>query len=371
MAQTVVSLTQELVAIHSETTESNATVTDYVHEWLETRGFTIERLSYPDANGVEKHNLVAKKGDGPGGLGFFSHSDTVPGDPREWEPWDPAIKGGKLYGRGSCDMKGPLAASMIAAAAIGANRLQQPIYLAVAADEEQGHLGAHFMQEQSSTFQAQWPTWAVIPEPTELQPVYAHKGGARVVVTATGRAAHTSTDKGISANFLIAPFLAEMAELANVFKSEKRFQNDEFDPPTNGFNMTIDDGQCRTNVTAAKTVAQLSIRVMPNDHHEEQIAMIETAARKYDLDVTWGALGPFYVDKDAEIIKAACRATGIEQAITVPYGTEAESYQRYTQCVILGPGNIEQAHTIGEWVEVKQLEEAVGIYTRMIEDLCC
>ncbi|MEZ4679790.1 MAG: M20/M25/M40 family metallo-hydrolase [Caldilineaceae bacterium] len=280
MAHDVLSITQTLVAMRSETTESNGAVTDFIHEWLAARGFVIERLSYPDENGIEKHNLVARKGSGSGGLGFFSHSDTVPGDPREWAPWDPVIKGDKLYGRGSCDMKGPLAASMIAAATADIDKLQQPIYLAVAADEEQGHLGAHYMQEHAATFKDNWPTWAVIPEPTDLQPVYAHKGGARVVVTATGRAAHTSTDKGISANFLIAPFLAEMAELAKLFKTEKRFQNDEFSPPTNGFNMTIDDGQCRTNVTAAKTVVQLSIRVMPNDHHEEQIAMIEAAARQ-------------------------------------------------------------------------------------------
>ncbi len=370
MNQDVLSLTQTLVAMRSETTESNAAVTDFIHEWLETRGFTIERLSYPDENGVEKHNLVAKKGSGSGGLGLFSHSDTVPGDPREWEPWNPVVKGDKLYGRGSCDMKGPLAASMIAAAAIDVSRLNKPIYIAVASDEEQGHTGAHYMQEHSTAFQENWPTWAVIPEPTDLQPVYAHKGGARVVITAIGRAAHTSTDKGISANFLIAPFLAEVAELAKLFKSDKRFQNDEFSPPTNGFNLTIDDGQCRSNVTAAKTVAQLSIRVMPNDHHEEQIALIEAAARKYNLDVSSHALQPFYVDKNAEVVQAACRATGIAKAITVPYGTEAESYQRYTQCVILGPGNIEQAHTIGEWVEIKQLEDAVGIYTRMIEELC-
>jgi len=370
MEYDVLSLTQALVAVRSETTESNAAVTDFIHEWLESRGFTIERLSYPDENGVEKHNLVAKKGSGRGGLGFFSHSDTVPGDPREWEPWNPEIKGEKLYGRGSCDMKGPLAASMIAAAAADVEQLGKPIYLAVAADEEQGHVGAHYIQEHAATFRENWPTWAVIPEPTDLQPVYAHKGGARVVVTATGRAAHTSTDKGISANFLIAPFLAEVAELATLFKNETRFHNSEFSPPTNGFNLTIDDGQCRTNVTAAKTVAQMSIRVMPNDHHEEQIALVEAAARKHNLDVTSSVMQPFYVDKDAEIVQAACRATGIEKAITVPYGTEAESYQRYTQCVILGPGSIEQAHTIGEWVEIKQLENAVKIYTRMIEDLC-
>lgn len=366
----VVTLTKELVAMRSETTESNAPISDFLQEWLTAHHFAVERLSYLDANGVEKVNLVAVKGSGTGGLGFFSHSDTVPGDPREWEPWTPVINEGKLYGRGSCDMKGPLAATMLAAAAADVNALRKPIYIAIAADEEQGHLGAHYLQEHAATFKTNWPTYAVVAEPTELQPVYAHKGGAGITVTAIGRAAHSSTDQGISANFLIAPFLAEMAELAKRFKTDKRFQNAEFDPPTNGFNMTIDDGQCRTNVTAAKTVARLSIRIMPNDHYEEQFALIEESARKYHLAVEQRAMMPFYIDAQAPIIQAACRATGIPKAITVPYGTEAESYQRYTQCVILGPGNIAQAHTIGEWVAVQQLVDAVGIYARMIEDLC-
>ena len=370
MTPEVIHLTQQLVAIPSETTNSNAAVSDFLQEWLEAHAFTVERISYIDTNGEEKVNLIAKRGVGTGGLGFFSHSDTVPGDPREWNPFDPAIADGKLYGRGSCDMKGPLAASLIAAASVDPAALRKPIYIAVAADEEQGHLGAHYLQEHSALFRENWPDAAVVPEPTDMQPVYAHKGGAGLTVTAIGRAAHTSTDRGISANFLIAPFLAEMAELATVFKTTERFKNYEFDPPTNGFNMTIDDGQCRTNVTAAKTIVRLSIRIMPNDHHEEQIAMIAERARKHNLIFEARKLMPFYIDPNAPIVQAACHATGIAKAITVPYGTEAESYQAYTQCVILGPGNIAQAHTIGEWIDVQQLTDAVGIYQRMIADLC-
>lgn len=370
MQTDVIELSQKLIAIPSETTTSNGVISDFLQEWLETRHFAVERLSYLDATGAEKVNLIAKLGEGQGGLGFFSHSDTVPGDAREWNPFDPRLGDGKLYGRGSCDMKGPLAATMIAAASIDPNQLRKPLYIAIAADEEQGHLGAHYLQKHSAIFQENWPTSAVVAEPTEMYPVYAHKGGAALTVTATGRAAHTSTDQGISANFLIAPFLAEMAELATVFKNTARFKNYEFDPPTNGFNMTIDDGQCRTNVTAAKTIARLSIRIMPNDHHEEQIAMIEERARKYNLAVEQRKLMPFYIDPNAGIVQAACRATGIAKAMTVPYGTEAESYQEFTECVILGPGNIAQAHTIGEWVEVKQLTDAVVIYQRLIADLC-
>lgn len=370
MHNDVISLTKELVAIPSETKESNAAVSDVLQSWLEAHHFVTERVTYIDPNGVEKVNLVAKLGEGSGGLGFFSHSDTVPGDPREWEPWNPYIADGKLYGRASCDMKGPLAASMIAASSVDPAKLRKPIYIAIAADEEQGHHGAHYLQAHSAMFKENWPTHAVVPEPTDLQPVYAHKGGALITATAIGRAAHTSTDKGISANFLIAPFLAEMAELAQLFKTTERFKNYEFDPPTNGFNLTIDDGQCPGNVTAAKTIARLNFRIMPNVFHEEQIALIVDRAHKYNLETTVSYLLPFYADKNSEVIQAACRATGLAQAVTVPYGTEAESYQRFTQCVVLGPGNIAQAHTIGEWVEVEQLHRAVAIYQRMIDDLC-
>ena len=371
MDHEVVELAQQLISIRSESFQSNAAISDFLQRWLVERNFAVERLSYTDGAGEEKVNLVARKGQGTGGLGFFSHSDTVNGDARQWDPFAPRIADGKLYGRGSCDMKGPLAATMLAAANFPENSLRKPVFLAIAADEEVGHVGAHHIQQHAITFQGQWPTWAVVAEPTEMKPVYAHKGGAMVTVTATGLAAHTSTDKGVSANFLIAPFLAEMAQLASLFKSDARYRNPEFDPPTNGFNLTIDDGQCPTNVTAGKSVARVNFRIMPNDRHEEIIGLIEAAARKYDLSSTHRKLMPFYVAPNAEIVQAACRATNESAPINVPFGTEAESYQRFTQCVVLGPGSIAQAHTVNEWVATAQLQHAVNIYTRLIEQLCC
>jgi acetylornithine deacetylase len=370
MQSEIITLTRELVAIPSETTNSNAAIIDFLQIWLESRDFTLERVSYMDANEVEKINLIAKRGEGKGGLGFFSHSDTVPGDPREWDPFDPIIQDNKLVGRGSCDMKGGLAATMIAAAGADTNELKKPVYVVITSDEENGHLGAHHISEHSATLQEGWPEYAVVAEPTELKPVYAHKGGALITVTAHGKAAHTSTETGVSANFIIAPFLAEMAKLASVFRKTERFKNYEFDPPTNGFNLTIDDGKCRPNVTAAKTVARLSLRLMPEDHRDEQFAMIEEKAKAHNLEVNYRILEPFYIVPEAEVVQAACRAAGLSKAITVPYGTEAESYQQFTRPVILGPGCIAQAHTRGEWIDTKQLQDAVGVYEKMIEQLC-
>ena len=124
----------------------------------------------------------------------------------EWEPFIPKIEDGRLIGRGSCDMKGPLAATIVACANVDTMALKSPLYIVVAADEEVGYKGAINIIAESETLNAGWPKLGVVAEPTNLVPMYAHKGRSRLWVTAHGRAAHTSTDKGISANFLIAPF---------------------------------------------------------------------------------------------------------------------------------------------------------------------
>ena len=365
----VVELASELIAMPSETPTSNRAISDFLRGVLKEGGFAVEELTYMDPPDVEKVSLVAKKGAGAGGLGLFSHSDTVPGD-AGWEPFTPALANGRLVGRGSADMKGPLAASIAAACRFSAGDLKRPLVIAVTADEEKAHVGAHDIVKRSQTLTSDWPQYCIVCEPSTLQPVYAHKGGAGITVTARGVAAHTSTDRGESANFKIAPFLAEMAQLAQVFRAEARFQNSLFDPPTNGFNLVISDGDTATNVTAARTVVRLSIRAMPDACFEEAVEMVVSRAQAHGLEVAQRAVGPFFTAADGPLAQAACRATGAQAAITVPYGTEAECYQAYMDALVLGPGSIEQAHTVGEWIEVAQLQEAVEVYSRLIGELC-
>lgn len=364
----VVQLTRDLVSIPSESQESNSAVSALLASVLQNIGFEVERLIYLDSNSVEKVSLVGKKGNGEGGLCLFSHSDTVPGG-EGWNPLDPRLDNGRLYGRGSCDMKGPLAATLTAAATVDAAHLKRPLFIAITADEEMGYGGARQILAESQLFQAGWPAYGVVAEPTELIPVYAHKGGARVNVTAHGVAAHTSTDKGTSANFLIAPFLAEMAELAQRFRTDPYFMSDAFDPPTNGFNLTINDGGTKPNVTAAKTVATVGLRSMPGAHYDEAIQLVVERAKAHGLETDVYSLEPFYTSPDSPIVQMACQATGIEKAVTVPFGTEAILYREYMDCVVLGPGNIAQAHTQGEWIEVAQLQRAVTIYQKLIQML--
>lgn len=365
----VVELTQALIAMPSPSQQTNEVIADYLANLLEACGFDVEQLSYMDGD-QRKVSLVARKGAGEGGVGLFSHSDTVPGDANGWEPFTPIIQDQRLIGRGASDMKGPIAATLVAAAAYSPEQLKRPITLVITADEEIGYGGAKQVAAQSKLLTENWPTYGIIAEPTRLRPVYAHKGGARFFVTAHGRAAHTSTDKGVSANFLIAPFMAEMAELAQVFRSDTRFQNTEFDPPTNGFNMVIDDGNCASNVTAAKTVCTVGFRPMPNDNREEAIARILAAAKKYELETDWYMFEPFYADRTSPLIEVALAATKLPAAETVPFGTEAAVFKDYAQLVILGPGDIAQAHTKGEWIDLGQLQNVVDVYRHIIDHFC-
>ena len=366
----VVELAKNLIAIESASQISNAEIAQYVAGILSAAGFEVEELAYLDEEDRRKVSLVAKKGVGNGGFGLFSHSDTVPADSAAWEPFVPVVRDGHLIGRGSCDMKGPLAATIVAGARFASQDLRKPLYLIITADEEIGYGGAKQVVADSRTLVESWPEHGVIAEPTRLRPVYAHKGGIRIQVTAYGVAAHTSTDRGVSANFLIAPFMAEMTKLVDIFRSDERFTNREFDPPTNGFNMVIDDGGCQANVTAAKTVCTVGLRSMPHDHRQEAVQMILDSASRYNLEADWYGFEPFYVAPDAPIVRAALDAVGATAPETVPFGTEAAIFKDHTELVILGPGDIKQAHTMGEWIDISQLQDAVHIYARMIEHFC-
>ncbi|MGB0383734.1 MAG: M20/M25/M40 family metallo-hydrolase [Ardenticatenaceae bacterium] len=365
----VVSLTKKLVGMYSVSAQSNVEVCDYIEGWLKSEGFAIERLEYEDENGVLKANLVAKLGDGTGGVAFCSHCDTVPGE--GWDAFNPVVKDGRLHGRGSCDMKGPLAATMVAAATIDAAKLIQPVYIVVTADEEVTLEGARFVAEHSETLRASRPQYGVIAEPTRLIPVYGHKGYARIFTTAYGKAAHSSSGKGVSATFRVAPFMAEMAALAEQFETDESYMNHEFSPPTNGFNMVVNDGNSALNVTAAKTEVGVSFRVMPNSRGEELLAKILETAEKYGLETDSQYDAPLYTSLDSQIIKTACAVTGIPSPEVVSYGTDGIHLQScIDELVILGPGDIGLAHTVRESIPLDELERSVDLYREIIEKLC-
>ena len=363
-------LTGDLVAFDSVSRNSNEPIAGYLGDLLTGLGYEVERQRYVDANGITKVNLIARKGPGDGGLAFFSHMDTVPGNGWEDRAWTLQVEPDRLIGLGACDMKGPLAATIIAAERVPASDLRRPVWIVLTADEEISGVGARHVVDGSQLVAAGPPAWGVVAEPTELIPIGAHKGVGFIRVTAHGESAHSSTERGTSANFLIAPFLAEMAELAKELKRDPGYQNPDFDPPTLGFNMVLNDGATQPNVTAAKTVCTLSLRPMPNDRSADVVERITSRAREYGFEVESRLLPGVWCDPGSPVVQAALAATGATTTESVPYGTDGIHLQEITELIVLGPGDIRQAHTHGEWILRSQLDAAVGIYVRMIEQLC-
>src|SRR3990172_4346531 len=134
--------TRELVSRRSPSRLSNAEVSDYVERTLRSLDFETERIDYHDENGVLKVNVAGRKGKGTGGITFFGHTDTVPADVwADGDPFVPEVRDGRLYGRGSCDMKGPVACMLAAAGSFRLSQLARPVSIVCTADEEIGYGG--------------------------------------------------------------------------------------------------------------------------------------------------------------------------------------------------------------------------------------
>lgn len=366
----VLSLTEQLIAMPSVSRDSNVAITDFIERLLTAANWQTERTDYIDDNGKRKANLVAKLGTGQGGLAFCSHSDTVPGQEQDWEAFVPQVRDGRLYGRGSCDMKGPLAATLVAVLSVDPAALTQPLYIIVTADEELGLLGAKHLVAHSALLQASRPTYGIIAEPTSLAPVYSHKGFGRIFATATGKSAHSSTGLGVSALLKTAPFLNDLHAIADLLEQDKTFHNEMYTPPTQTLNAMIETEPTAINVTAERATVRVSFRPMPDSRSPEIHQLIIDSAEAHGLDVTENYIAPLFCPITADLVQAAVSICG-RQPTTVSFGTDGNYLKNVIeQLVVLGPGSIAVAHTVGEYVPVAELEEAVTIYTRLINHFC-
>jgi acetylornithine deacetylase len=371
----VVKLTKELVSYKSESLLTNVPVTRHVIGVLKSLGFQVEQLPYPDKNGIDKLCVVARLGKGTGGLTMFSHDDVVPAKQEEgWKqnPYDVRQSGGKLFGRGVCDMKGPLAATLCAAARFKASDLKQPVFIVVTADEEIQARGAREIVKRSKLFQAASSGYGLICEPTRLGVVYAHKGSLSIRATAKGKAAHTSTLKGKNANLDMIPFLVEMKKINDLVLSSKRYRNDEFTPPHSEWSIGINDHNMATNIYPVTSTCTVNYRPMPGTDIDALVDRTKAAAKKCGIKVEVVRPGNgVYTDPGSAIVDTALKLSGTRKAFTVPYGTDGLAYRvKMDNLVVLGPGDIAQAHTVDEWVEVDQLKKGVNLYERFIDHVC-
>ncbi len=373
---------KRLIAFPSVSSSSNRDISDAVSKHLESLGFDVEQSSYKDALGATKVNLVARRDPAsktiaaPSGLAYFCHTDVVPAD--DWtgpgaEPFVGVVQDDRIYGRGSCDMKGSLVAMMAAAAEVIAIDQTAPLWIVCTADEEVGFDGAKHLVKHSQRYReiVQAQPLAIIGEPTHLSVVHAHKGIYGFQITSRGRAAHSSTAAGINANEAMVPMLQTLSELCQCSRSDSKYLDSRFDPPTLSWNFGFSDGGSAINVTPEKSVAWVSLRPMPTIDGADLVEAAEQRARELGLEfkpLEGGA--PVWIEPDAPCIRELCQLSG-SQAQTVCYGTDAGEFAELRNRVVFGPGDIAQAHTTDEWIGLDQLQRGIDLYTQAIRRWCC
>ncbi len=364
---------RQLVAIDSTSSRSNLPVLDWLEPRVRGLGFETRRMTWLDAAGVEKGNLVGRLGpDAPGGLALVGHTDCVPFDADWGEALSGAVRDGKLYGRGSADTKGSIAAMLEAASRVRPAR--GTLWLLFTADEEVGCQGAKALAHEGRIH----PARAIIGEPTRLVPVRAHKGYCAVDVTLTGVEGHSAfPDVGASAIHAAVRLVTEIERIQSRLAAEH--VDPAFSPPHTTFNVGIIRGGKARNVLAGECFFTLEWRPLPGQPPEKALEMVDAASR--ELERSFGdrlqvARTPLRVDPagvtspDAEVVRFLEAESG-NGSTAIPFGTELpELIHLGAEACVFGPGDIRVAHRTGEFVPLAELRQAAEIYGRAIARFC-
>lgn len=373
---TVEKTLRDLVAIDSVSSRSNAGLVSYLAARCEAAGFTIKRLPYIDDAGVEKINLVAQTSvhdpKTTVELALVGHTDTVPYDPDWTEALKLTERDGKLFGRGASDTKAFISAALTAIENIDVAKLNKPLALVFTADEEIGCLGAKRLAE-GRPFAARY---AIVGEPTSLQPMRAGKGYCLAEINVRGREAHSAYPRiGASAIFRAARLIEHIERIA---EDLKRDQSAAFDPPYTTVNVGLIEGGTAKNIIAGECRFILEWRTIPGQAPDYVHTLVKQAVeelQKQDADFICEieasrADDSFETPADSQLVQFLEESSG-RLSGTVAFGTEAPSMiELGAQAVVFGPGDIREAHRTGEFVPVDQLNNSVHILKQAIERFC-
>jgi acetylornithine deacetylase len=367
----------DLVRIDSVSSRSNTDITDYLARRCEAINLKTQRFSYRDENGVEKINLIALAGtdfstDTEVELALVGHTDTVPYDPNWSEATNLTERNGRLYGRGSCDTKGFIAAALTAIETLDLSRLNKPLALIFTADEEIGLRGARHLAQ----IKALRVRYSIVGEPTSLQPIRAGKGYSLAEVIVKGREAHSAYPAlGASAIFRAARLINRLESIAEELRDDL---HPAFDPPYTTLNVGLIHGGSAKNVLAGDCRFTLEWRPIPTQSSDYVLNLFKTAIkhqqgldREFQCEVDANrADSGFETAPDSRLVKLLEAATGLN-AGTVAFGTEGAQMRALgSEPVVIGPGDIREAHRTGEFVPVRELEQCSEILQHAVLELC-
>ena len=385
MAQilTPLEILAKLVSFPTVSQVSNLDLIDWLDTYLTCHAIPTARHWNEDRT---KAALLAHAGPWrTGGVVLSGHSDVVPVVGQTWssDPFALIQRGGRLYGRGVCDMKGYVALSVWALVEAQRLGLQRPLQLALSYDEEVGCTGAGPMLE---TLQSAFPkaSMALIGEPSQMQPISAHKGGVGYQVCVQGFEVHSSLlPYGVSAIMEGARLIGWVNDRNTALQAAKPAALAAlFDPPFSTLHVGMISGGTAHNITAANCRFAVEMRVVPGEDLEALAAEFEQAAHALaqrmkkvhpgagvDLQRFFRvpALQP---EPQGEAEALVRRLTGANAGGVVSYGTEAGIFQAAGySAVVCGPGDIAQAHQPDEYLDVAQFGSGQAFMARLLENL--
>jgi len=370
---------RELISIPSVSSVSpdidmgNMAVVELLADWLRELSFSVEIL--PLKSSPQKANLVASLGYGPGGLVLAGHTDTVPFDEKLWNynPLTLTEADNRLYGMGTSDMKGFFALAIAAARKFSRNDLTEPLLIVATADEESTMHGARELAA-SGRLQARR---VVIGEPTGLRPVHMHKGMMMESVHLHGCSGHSSDPSlGVNAmegmHMVIAEILRWRVEL------QSRYQNTQFKVPVPTLNLGRIAGGDNPNRICGDCELHFDLRPLPGMEAERLLdelqPRLQSVIHDSGLELAFRQLmepvPPFASDEGSEIVAAAEKLTGAS-AESAAYSTEAPFFQQSgLDAVVLGPGDIAQAHQPDEFLALHRLQPMIDVLEGLIRRFC-
>jgi acetylornithine deacetylase len=371
-----------LVAFDTTSRLSNLDLISHVEGLLGGLGVASRRVSNADGS---KANLLASIGPAvEGGVVLSGHTDVVPVDGQPWtsDPFVLTPRGDKLYGRGTCDMKGFLALALAASPDFVAAGLKRPVHLAFSYDEEVGCLGAPGLIAEIVA-RTPRPSVVIVGEPTGMEAVAGHKGIISYRVTVTGREAHSSqTHLGVSANMAAIRLMNFLSDLAEQFTRDADPAS-PFTPKESTLTIGQINGGTAVNILARECVFLFDLRTPPGVDPAALLAPFFAEAAAIDARMKSrfdgvgvriekrGATPAFAIQPDGEAEKLARRLAGDNGPVrAVPYAAEAGQFQQAGySTVICGPGYIDQAHQPDEYVEISQMQRGAAFMVRLVEAL--
>jgi len=373
------SMVEDLIAhpsissVEPEFDQGNRSVIELLANWLDDAGYETEIVPIP--NHPEKANLIAQIGQGDGGLVLAGHTDTVPYDEKRWnhDPFKLTEQDGKLYGLGTSDMKAFFALALEAVRELNPVELEAPITLLATADEESSMSGARELVRLGKPK----ARYAVIGEPTGLKPIRCHKGIMMEGIRLSGRSGHSSDPSlGNSALEGMHYVIAELLTWRNELQS--RFRDDRFKVPVPTLNLGHIHGGDNPNRICAACGLDIDLRPVPGMGIDELRGELDRRLRpiaeqrglEFSIDTLFRGVPAFETDANSPIVRAAEELTESD-AEAVNFATEGPFLaQLGMETVVLGPGDIEQAHQPDEFLSLDRINPTVDLLQRLVRRFC-